>query len=114
MIEITYIDTKEVDQKLTGLAVRFAREKLGLVQGELAKQMNCTKAYISKLELGKGNLTAKKIENIIKALSRAKYKQDMMLAHAACDEHFLKSVKKPSAAERSAFVAGWLRKGEVE
>lgn len=44
-----------------GLRLRFAREKLGLTQDELAKRLGCTRALINHYETGRSQPRLKKL-----------------------------------------------------
>ena len=45
-------------------AVRILRKRLGLSQAQLGKELGCTRAWISKCELGEGTLHWKKVKRL--------------------------------------------------
>jgi transcriptional regulator with XRE-family HTH domain len=55
--------TEELSKKL-----KDAREKLGLTQEEVAKQIGTSGNYYAKIERGEINVTIKKLSKLIKAL----------------------------------------------
>lgn len=56
-------NNKELSSKL-----KTAREKLGLTQEEVAKQIETSGNYYAKIERGEINVTIKKLSKLIKAL----------------------------------------------
>lgn len=57
-----------------GLALREAREKIGISQEELAKLSGLTQAAISRIETGTAKARKKNYEKLINIVSSEKYK----------------------------------------
>ena len=53
---------------MTGKEIRIAREKLGLKQRELAKEVNVSRAHLSQVEAGNSNPSNSLISRLRKAL----------------------------------------------
>lgn len=100
MIELKHTEQLVVDQQATGAAIREFRKKLGFSQYQLAEAVKCTKANISFLECGKGNITEKKLNAINKALDKLVTKKLRDEAEALA--------QSSSLVRRVGFVEGYV------
>ena len=67
-VEVGKIDTS-INQKI-GVLLEQTREEKRISQTQLAKMSNIDQSDISRIELGKGNPTLKKIEKLFNALGK--------------------------------------------
>ena len=66
------IEKKKITLNLQiGLLLLGLREDLGVTQKELSKLSNINQGDISRIEMGKGNPTIKKLEKLFKALGKS-------------------------------------------
>lgn len=107
IINITHKERTVIDQRATGAAIREARNERRVTQYQLAKAIKKTKAYVSLLELGKGNITEAKVRQIEKALDKLWTKQLEAEANAACDPGM-------SDVQRAGFVKGYVAAAKNE
>jgi transcriptional regulator with XRE-family HTH domain len=63
--------TSDVDSKLVGVEIRAARERRGLTQSQLAKELGVSGAYVQKLEAGRANPTIGQLANVARSLRMA-------------------------------------------
>lgn len=68
MIKLIHTKKQVIDQAATGAAIRRARKRRRLSQYQVAKAIKRTKAYVSMLELGKGNITEAKLKELNDAI----------------------------------------------
>lgn len=58
----------EADHKAIGLRMTLEREKMGMAQAELGREMNLSPTYICDLEHGRRNWTPQMIERYLAAV----------------------------------------------